>query len=376
MKFHQTFVGIIILFSVLITGCTQKVNSHSELDVPTMDLEPVMQISESDDLLLGAISNVVVDSEGDIILVDSNQRFVYAVSSTGDFIQQVGTRGSGPGEYQFPGMVFLGRDNSLHLLDWSTQSIINYKKEGGQWIFDSSFVPSFSEFGFFSMFYPIEDNEYIVVTSPNSAREEDQDIVVRKINTSNELVQDSLFTYPPNETFAVEMNDGMMRMAFTIPEVHRRGNFAIDYDGHAYYGWTESLDISRQEKNTNEFLPFIGINLPNNPFTSATRDSVLSEYGETLSDNNQALRDLESTFPDTKPVVKRFLIDDMSHVWVEVFTEEESTEWIVFNPQGEPVYKTTLPQNERLVALRHNQAYTTSNTDEGIPVVNIFEYNY
>lgn len=358
----------ILLF--LTVGCSSQSTDTNVFDLPDLGIEHTMEISESEDLLLGSITNLLVDSDGDIILVDGSQRFVYAVSSEGEFIQQVGGRGSGPGEYEFPGPMALSEDNKLHLFDFSSRTMIRYAKENGRWDYHSDFVANFNEYGFFSNFFPAASDEYYVVTNAMQIDNEGETIV-RKINNSGNVIQDSVYTYPQNERFTV-LQDGMPRMSMTIPNMHRQGRFNVDFEGNQYFGWTDSLTIFRKSPGESNFDPVVNIDVNNLPFTDATRDSMLSRYEVMLENNNQARRELISSFPDTKPIYSDYKIDDEGRIWVQMFADEEDTEWVVFSDGGEPLYRVSLPERDNLKTIRHGNIYTVENTEEGLPVVNIY----
>lgn len=358
---------------ILLASCASHTSDTDRFDLPILDIEHVIEISESDDLLLGSITNLMVDSDGDIILIDGSQRYVYAVNSAGDFIQQIGGRGSGPGEYQFPGPAALSVDDKFHLFDFSSRSMITYAKENGRWDYHSDFAASFNEYGFFSLFFPAANDEYFVVTNPMQLDSEGETIV-RKINNSGNVVQDSVYTYPQNERFTITEN-GMPRMSMTIPNMHRQGRFNVDYSGNLYFGWTDSLTIFRQMADNSSFEPIVNIGVNNLPFTTADRDSIMGRYESMLADNNQARRDLISSFPDTKPIYSDYKVDDQGRIWVQMFNDEGDTEWIVFSDEGEPLYEVSLPGNNSVRTIRHGNIYTVEMTEEGIPVVNVFKIN-
>ena len=361
---------LLFILLLLTVGCSTPSSEINMQDLPELQIEHSVEISESEELLLGSITNLLVDSDGDIIIVDGSQRYIYALSSNGDFIQQVGGRGSGPGEYEFPGPVALSDDNKLHLFDFSSRTMITYAKENGQWEYHSDFAANFNEYGFFSRFFPIANDEYFVVTNAMQVDNEDG-TVVRKIDNNGNVVQDSVYTYPQNERFTVLQN-GMPRMSMTIPNIHRQGRFNVDYEGNQYFGWTDSLTIFRKNKGESKFNPVLNLNVSNLPFTDAARDTLLSRYEAILSDNNQARRDLISSFPDTKPIYADYKIDDQGRIWVQMFNREEDTEWVLFSDDGDPLYKLSLPDGNNLRTVRHGSIYTVENTEEGLPVINIY----
>lgn len=375
MKPFTNSTPALLCLAFFLLSCTGNETTEVNLDLPELELRNVMQVSESDDFLLGSITNVMVDSDGEMILVDYQQRSVHAVDQEGNYLQQIGANGAGPGEYELPGVISLGKDNSIHVLDWSTRGLITFAKENTGWEFDTDFIADNTKTGFFSQFYPAGNREFVVVSSPPGINSEDGSMVVRKINTANEILRDSILVYPLNENFLIE-NNGMPVISFTIPEVHRQGRFFRDYNGNDYYGWTDSLDIRRRTPDSDSFEKFIELELNNKPLTNQMGDSVLNRYNHILDDFDQARGDLRSSFPDTMPLFQNFLADDKGYVWVQIFTEDDEPNWLIFDDEGTPVYRTSLPVENRLAALRHNKAYTISKTEDDLPAINIFEYEY
>lgn len=373
MEFKYYAVVTTLLFTVM--ACSSDQQGDSKTNLPQLSIEPLTQITESGDLMLSSIQQVLVDSEGYIIISDSQQRYLHALDPAGNFLHTIGGRGAGPGEYEFPGPAILDSHDRLHMLDFSTRNMIVYEKNGSEWQFESDFSPDVSVAGFFSQFFPEENGEYVIINRTNPFSDDDELSLARRINTSNEIVADTLHILEDNEMFTVTGGSGQAMMALTVPEIHRQGRFLADYDGNFYYSWTENLHIDRLSPGDSAFSPLVRHDLANRPFTAADGDTVITRYENMLDGDNQIIRDLRAEFPDYKPVLRNIIADDNGYIWAHTFTEYPEGEWLIFDPDGEPVFRTSFPESDRVITMRHNQVYAVTESDEGLPAIQVYTYS-
>ena len=174
-------ITFLISFSILSSCSSGTEEGDLSVDsLPVLEMQQTVQFSESDEMLLSNISQLKVDSEGNIIIVDGRQRIIHAVDPSGNYIQQIGANGSGPGEYQFPGIVEIGPDDSIHLMDWASRTVISYSKENGQWAFESDFIAEAGQTGFFSTMFPLGSGEYYISAGTMTVNSDDQSMVFKK----------------------------------------------------------------------------------------------------------------------------------------------------------------------------------------------------
>lgn len=70
--------------------------------------------------VFGQIDQVLFNSDGNILVLDSSKHLISVFSSQGDFLRSIGRQGSGPGEFQRPvSMTFLGNGNLAVADPWS-----------------------------------------------------------------------------------------------------------------------------------------------------------------------------------------------------------------------------------------------------------------
>jgi hypothetical protein len=369
-------ITLIISFSLLIScSAGSEEDDFSIESLPALEMQQTVQFSESEEMLLSNISQLKADSEGNIILVDGRQRIIHAVDPSGNYIQQIGANGSGPGEYQFPGIVEIGPDDSIHLMDWASRAVISYSKENGRWVFDSDFIAEADQTGFFSTMFPLGSGEYFISAGTMSVNSDDQTMVFKKIGSDSNVIQDSIQVVPGNERFTIRSGDTAM-MSMSQTDMHRQAVYTHDYNGSIYYGWSDSLAVFRLPSDGESFDLHAYIDMENTPFTTASGDSILSRFESLLEGNSSARNDLISSFPETKPMFSRMLADETGHLWVQLQLAEGNSTWLVLNPEGEPVYRAMLDEGMNLRAVRNGLAYTVSESDLGVPEVTVMEYEY
>jgi hypothetical protein len=76
------------------------------------------------------ISDMAIDAEGRLLIADGVQSLgVFIFSRDGKFIKELARRGQGPGEYQSPGSVEIGRDGNIWVADPMENRISIYDRK-------------------------------------------------------------------------------------------------------------------------------------------------------------------------------------------------------------------------------------------------------
>lgn len=147
----RLFPYILILF-VLFTACNSGSRNDQADDATVIPLnlsspEKELALSEfvdsvstirltlPDSLFFGQVSNLLIDKEN-IYAKDSKQQVVFRFNKSGEFLNAIGRRGSGPGEYPQIGKMFLG-NNCIYIDHLASRHIYSYAPNG-------DFIRSFS----------------------------------------------------------------------------------------------------------------------------------------------------------------------------------------------------------------------------------------
>lgn len=372
-----TSICTVTAMLIILSGCSaEKGNGDFSLEtLPVLSTEELVQFTESEEMLLSSISQLTSDSEGNIILVDARQRIIHAVDPQGNYIQQIGANGSGPGEYQFPGLVSIGPDDALHVMDWASRTIITYQKDDGMWTFSSDFIADQEKVGFLSKLFPLGRDEFYIASGSISINNDENSLLVRRIDRNSDVVSDSILIAPSNENFTIRNGDTAM-MSLSQSDMHRQAQFAHDYKGTIYYGWSDSLTIKKMTSESESFEVYADLDMSNAPFTSADADSILGNYESILEGNPSARQNLISSFPDTKPAFRELQADETGHLWIQLLLPDGDDTWLILDQSGEPAYRVNLEAGQNLSAVRNGKAYAISQSDLGVPAVTVFGFDY
>lgn len=95
--------GLTVLIAIVIlAGCSstsEQSGAYRTSNVPLLEVEHVMSIYEPEDDFIVYATAVATSLDGDIILSDSDNNRLMVYDSNGNFKQQIGRAGSGPGSF-------------------------------------------------------------------------------------------------------------------------------------------------------------------------------------------------------------------------------------------------------------------------------------
>jgi len=86
--------------------------------------------SDDEDEFFGVISDVQIDDEGNVYLLDSQLSEVKIYTNEGEFIRSIGREGEGPGEFRRPGAMFFTKAGDVAVVQLMPGKIVILSKEG------------------------------------------------------------------------------------------------------------------------------------------------------------------------------------------------------------------------------------------------------
>ena len=161
------FIGVLCLF--LICACKEeKVDYGTPLNTISFDFEKdkaefddllnlidsiqVFKLETNEDCLIGTVSKIMFDEDYLYVLDEGVSEALFKYTCSGKFVQKIGNKGRGPGEYIRPTDFFL-LDNQLVLLDGYSAKVIFFSKTG-------DFVKEFSTNTMAEKFGKIDANHF------------------------------------------------------------------------------------------------------------------------------------------------------------------------------------------------------------------------
>ena len=148
----KRFPSYILILFVLFTACNSGARTEQEDDATVISLNlsspqkelalsefidsiSTIRLTLPDSLFFGQVSSILTDKEN-IYAKDSKQHVMFRFNKDGEFLNTIGRRGGGPGEYPNIGRTFLG-DNCVYIDHLASRHIYSYAPDG-------EFIHSFS----------------------------------------------------------------------------------------------------------------------------------------------------------------------------------------------------------------------------------------
>lgn len=288
------------------------------------------------------ISTVVSDNDGTIFLADPPSHSIYVYDVDGNFLQNLGREGAGPGEFRSVLSMFIDSNQQLFVNDIVSNRTNLFTRIDGQWTYTEA--------------YSSGAHRYSVVAASASG-----DLGLRK----------SPFQQPTQGAYWYEheMGYGNLFSEDVVPGLHHfkeRGQLVhesgsmigipfgretiltSDIHGHIYLLWTESFDVAVFDSRINA-LDSISASLPNLMVTAREREQILDRISQVF------VRLAERYMPETKPVAQKLWVDPSARLWVQTY---DSPEYLVLDNYGAGIGSFDLSENEILMHVDDRNIYT------------------
>jgi hypothetical protein len=189
----------------------------------TLSYEKIIPLESSDDCLIGTIEQLEIVGDKIFILDAFVNRKLYVFDLQGRFITNIGARGQGGEEYNFPGGFAIHlKENTISILDPTQRAIIRYDLDSYEFVSKKTIPFDFSDAGV------LEDGKYVFLNDAQDINGE---------NVYHYTISDSAFTIE-NQFIPIEFNArhttppyrniymlngetyGFIRLRNTIYEIH------------------------------------------------------------------------------------------------------------------------------------------------------------
>ena len=361
MQYKTNILILLIVFVLISHGCSKKDDSTDRLSTDsftTLAIEPTFNLVESDDFAFRFIRSMQIDNRGNILVNDPSQPMVFMFNAEGSFIQQIGKKGRGPGEFQQVGSVLAARD-SLAVIDGRSHKIEIFRYHDGKYEYIRTIDVENQKhlgnlLGLTERGILVENNIWLSPLSTNNPTE----TAISLLGHDGSVLQDSLFSVPLHE-FVLHKSE----TPFVRGKIYGNSSqLAFDEsEGKVYSLWTEEMSINYYTLSGKEHEAF---SYPLKPIrvTETERDSVLNRLDETTRSV------MSNHIADVKPVAGDLVVDDQQRLWVELLSEELDHGWFAFSPEGEPLFRINIPHHKaRLHDIRGNSFLWSYTDEKGVP---------
>jgi len=146
---------------MVLSGCgDQDVEPIEEVLIGELTLQPSdtigVELGDSN-YVFGSIGETVFDSHGNVLVLDETAACVRIFTPDGEFLRQIGSKGSGPGELLTPGGLTVISDGTILIMDGSMGGVHAFDPEG-EWL---GLVTDYQGQGTPQWAWPVDDNAYV-----------------------------------------------------------------------------------------------------------------------------------------------------------------------------------------------------------------------
>ena len=334
----------LLSFMVILLSCQKGPENEAQVEVidgithihnPDTPLYPERTVVFEEDLSIGGeddAGNIIlyqpwrytVNDRGDVYISDRQELIIKKFNSEGQYIQTIGAKGEGPGEFQALGSMTILPDGRLIVLDWRARrtsifGVDGVFKESSKWRnshFDIYFVTESS--------YTVEENVY---------GEERQLFVKTYDFDGKELVSFGKFTPSGMKTSTQGSSTFSIGLPYAPASI-----FAGDSTRQWLYHCLNKSYLIEVFNNEGKIIRKIDRPYQPVPFT----DKDTQEYLEAFDENPEspfAKMAREVEMPSVKTVTERMLVDEEGRLWVETNEEQERDNrtfiaYDIFNSEG------------------------------------------
>ncbi|MGH7500292.1 MAG: hypothetical protein ACREL7_00905 [Longimicrobiales bacterium] len=358
-------VGLLLLLvgSVAVTGCgddegargvqvvrrdsagVEIVENHAEAAalplewrIDTVPAVDIGQVEGDPTYELFRVTGTGVMPDGNIVVLNGGTQELRFYDERGSFVDATGGSGEGPGEYQFPFLLAGPSYDTLHIFDRNRRlSFV---------ALDGTFVRSWTPRG--AIARPIgmmSPGRLITRDGSASARPDTpegmmrDDILYEIVDLESE-VHDTVALFEGQQLLLsrFDLGDGRLTLAFTpvpldvAPSAAVTPGFLFVTPGKLpevlVYDSTGAL--RRIFRLLQRAMPVM-----RQDFDRAV-DALVAEVDDAQEAAAIRRRHERMPLPESMPVFRRLLVDEVGHVWVEKFDPESNLrhDWIVIDPTG------------------------------------------
>lgn len=374
-------VRLTLLIFLLIMGCKQS-GTTTDLEYQTsvreINLTEIFRMgdSEGDVVLFREISDLDVNSRGDVFVVDAGNKSVHAFTEEGRVLRDLGRSGRGPGEFVGPSSVYVTKSDSVYILDRILSRVSVFDPE------TLAVLRTFSVLGNYSVGLPSsllgsgERGVLIKYITPfvdptQFATEEFRYDKIYLVDFQGNRETDPILEVLASDFITTTSERGgisAQRLPFGRSPVVRYNH----YNGYLYSGRNSSIDIDLVSVPDGSTIKSFQLAISNMPITESDRDSVLSNFSSEV----QRERALSVEWPESYPAFETFVVSDDSYIWLKRTMPSPSTnaEWLIMDKTGELSAIAYLPKEVIIDVVKQDRAYGyAKDRESGAPYVISFK---
>ncbi|MCY4233324.1 MAG: 6-bladed beta-propeller [Bacteroidetes bacterium] len=356
VNFYQR---ILILFAVIPLYAPIELTAQSDgLGVPAT-LTELWRLGEEDNqnILFGDIQSVQIDSQGQLYVYDhpwGNSGIIYKISPGGNLLHQIGSEGSGPGEFELISGIYVGMGDTVYAMDNSHERIYKYAPPEHEFFdmrriqrVEDSFSDPWRLVGANTMGFIVGYMTPFMNWIPETMTSENN-YDVYLINQGGIRADSIILREPDIERIIYDGGTGYTHMIFSHSPVVFVGKTGKIYSGSGKESEIRIMTVNGEIERT------LSLDIEAIPVTRQDIEKSLENADEMRRRLTYA-----SDIPENKPYYQHFTVDDLGHTWVQLNERYGATEvnWLIIDQNNDVVNNFMLPSNIRLLSVDRGKAY-------------------
>lgn len=348
---------------ILVFGCSSETPQYDSINVPHIDLKLVLELKDDDDFYFGFISDVVVASDGSILVIDASRQRIHIFNSNGKFIKSALRNGRGPGEVQriYWYVGFTGQDELL-VYDLPQQRISIFEFIGDDLRVRDDVYLALSP----NYFHLTEDG----IMAVHSTEQENDRIVL--VNLDGTIEHESFIEFEKNEQMVINNWEGVLLLRHSTPH-HGRNIFRF-YEDKLIYNRSTEMGFTIYDLNSGDIIQHVSLKRPDYPLTIEQRREYVDDLIERAKLEQVRASNLELEIPATKGKVKNLHYDSIGTIWLNII-DDDGPEWLIFSIEGDLIGSFNENLDGEILRIHNRKIFVKTEGKNGSPILKIFEYN-
>jgi len=372
-RFKHVQAGILIFIFIMSLGCQKQktgwqgtIEEENGIRVVKNPAKPMygeLVLELEEDLSIGSvedentmfyqIGSIDVDSQNNIYVLDSGNHRVQKFDKDGNYLQTIGRKGQGPGEFMRPINILLDAQGNIYVLELRKLNLFDSK---GNYI--KSFVLPTFIMGFTA------GPEGNIIGHGFISSEKAQNFGVMILDSEGKIIK-NIAEFPGMRT----VSRGNSAFSFTHSYRPQLSFSPVEKKGAVYgYGSEYKLIVADFSGETSLIIEK---DEPAQSITRREKDKIIDDTLERTADDEHGRwpRDVVeegADFPDHRPLFNGIATDDTGRIYVRkqksVLDESEEDEMDIFSTDGYYLYTTRLTLSRGLI--KGGFLYDTSYSEE------------
>lgn len=274
-------------------------------------------------------ASIALDDQENLYVLDSGNTRIQKYDAAGKYVQTIGRKGQGPGEFQFPSMICFDGEGNLCVYDMRSLKIFAA---------DGTYKKSISLVTFIQPRFYISRENFIFGMDINYMAPEGPRIAIVKLNpdgsTPKTIAQFQGELKPNQRWYALHSYSNFLALCGLSPEAF-------------CFGFSAEYKIYLADAQGDTILMIVKDEKPK-PISREEKNSIIKS-GMKIGVGRGEPGKMEdmAVFPRHRPCFDRIITDDAGRIYVmkkpSILDQDKTQEFDVFSREGIYLYKVKLP---------------------------------